>query len=85
MNINFNSNISSVNQTAAAGAAAPVASGVPPPKADLSITNAIGDPGDLPAIDFPEDENVARYDRLGELVKAAFNLPAPPPDFMSRV
>ena len=52
--------------------------------ADLSVTeNLPAAVGGVPEIDVP-DEALSRTDRLGQLVDAAFNLPAPPPDFTNR-
>ncbi len=88
MNISFNTGVNSTNATNAASQTGQM-NGIPPPKAklaeDLSISTAETVPGDVPDIDFPEDERNARTDRLGQLVSAAFSLPAPPPDFMNRL
>ncbi len=88
MNINFNTNIKT-QSTRTTSVQADHASGVTAAGAkrpeDLSITTAKQTSGDVPEIDFPDDENSVRSDRLGQLVSAAFNLPAPPPDFMNRV
>ncbi|MCR5413971.1 MAG: hypothetical protein K6F50_04505 [Kiritimatiellae bacterium] len=91
MNIDFNakaantSNIVNTSPALEAGKAAAAKTASAGRGTDLSITTAAGmAPGEIPDIDFPEDENAARNDHLGELVKAAFNLPAPPADFMNR-
>lgn len=56
----------------------------PKKAAGLSVTeNRSPDVGGIPEIDVP-DEALSRTDRLGQLVDAAFNLPAPPPDFTNR-
>ncbi len=87
MNINFNTNIktqSTQTTSVQADQAGRVATAGAKRPEDLSITTAKAAPGDVPEIDFPENENSVRSDRLGQLVSAAFNLPAPPPDFKDR-
>jgi len=49
----------------------------------LSIAEARADAIDVPELDIP-DAALDRSDRLGQLVDAAFHLPAPPPDFTNR-
>ena len=84
MNISFNP-ASSRSPVSSATAAATGAAHPAPREKGLSVTEG-KDPGateGVPILDVPE-EALSRTDRLGQLVAAAFNLPAPPPDFLNR-